>query len=496
MILECHNVTKLFGALAAVEDVSFSVEEGEVLGIMGPNGAGKSTLMNLIMGVYPMSQGEIRFDEQTISGMDTSAISKMGIGRTYQIPQPFTSMTVLENLLVGEMYGHGQRSMGSAKADAIALLERVSLSQFADVPASRLGLLNLKRLELARALSLKPRLLLLDEIFGGLVDSEIETLQQLITALKAERQTMLIIEHVLGVLFNQADRIIVLNFGRKIADDTPEKISEDKRVIEVYLGEERGKFTPKPPQEHSTKSPLLSVSGISAAYGGFQALFDLSLDIYPGEIVALIGVNGSGKTTLIRAITRQLSLLSGDITYKGQSIRKKAMHEISGLGIAQAIEGRKIFPQMTVRENLEMGAYPPRSRNKRHETIERIFELFPRLLEREHQLGQTLSGGEQQMLALGRALMALPELLILDEVSLGLAPLIIDDLYEAIRDINDGGTTILLVEQSVHRSLEIANRAYIIEHGRIALSGTAFELANDPEVQRAYFGLEESQKQV
>ena len=492
MLLECRDVVKTFGALAAVNEVSFSVAEGETLGIMGPNGAGKSTLMNLIMGVYPLTSGDILFQGQSISGHATSTISRRGIGRTYQIPQPFPTMTVVENLMVGKLYGRRMQSMRTARKSAFAVLERAGLQDKADVTADQLGLLDLKRLELARALSLEPQLLLLDEIFGGLVDREVDELQGLIAELKQQGQTMLIIEHVLNILFNHSDRIIVLDFGQTIAEGTPQDIANSEKVAEVYLGEARDQITVKAePTTPSAPDPLLKVSGVSAGYGHFQALFDVSLDVYPGEIVALMGLNGAGKTTLIRAITRQIPLMAGDVVFSGKSLRRRKIHDVTELGIAQALEGRKILPLMTVRENLEMGAYPPRARNKHHQTIEVVFDLFPRLRERAKQQGQTLSGGEQQMLAIGRALMALPELLILDEVSLGLAPLIVDDLYRAIREINEQGASILLVEQSVHRSLEIADRAYIIEHGRIILSGTAMEISQNPDIRQAYFGVEQ-----
>jgi branched-chain amino acid transport system ATP-binding protein len=213
------------------------------------------------------------------------------------------------------------------------------------------------------------------------------------------------------------------------------------------------------------------------------------MEIGEGEIVALIGLNGAGKTTLIRVITRQLPLLHGDVQWQGESITRVHPHQVTDLGIAQCLEGRKIFPEMTVQENLQLGAYCRRGRVHRDETLRRIFELFPVLAERRDQLGSTLSGGEQQMLAIGRALMARPDLIIFDEISLGLAPVVIDQLYTAIEQINREGTTVLLVEQSVERSLDTAHRAYVIERGRIALSGPAEELRADPQFRRVYFGL-------
>ena len=492
-LLDLNHVSKQFGAVAAINHLSFSINGGEVLGVMGPNGSGKTTLLNLIMGVYALNEGEIRFAGECINGLSTDEISRRGIGRTYQIPQPFQQMTVLENLMVGDLYGGGHRSIKAARKSALAILDRVGLSEKAETEARKLGLLDLKRLELGRALSMRPVLLLLDEIAAGLVEAEIAQLQRLILELKSGGQTILLIEHILSIIFNLSDRILVLDFGERVAEGTPAEIADNSRVHEIYLGkkEVHEPIEPRAPKIVSKAEPqkLLALQNVNAGYGDFQALFGVSLDVLEGEIVGLIGVNGAGKTTLIRTVNRQLPLMSGEILFKGKSIVDARSYDIIELGMAQCIEGRKLFPELTVQENLEIGAYCRRAREKRHSTMKQVYTLFPILGERRHQIANTLSGGEQQMLAIGRALMALPDLIIFDELSLGLAPLVIDSLYHAILQINGQGTGILLVEQNVHRSLEVADRAYIIERGRIVLSGTAEALGRDEHVKQVYFGL-------
>jgi branched-chain amino acid transport system ATP-binding protein len=495
VLLELKQVSKRFGAVTAVNDLSFSIADGEVLGVMGPNGSGKTTLLNLIMGVYPLDRGEIRFSGVRINGLPTDEISRFGVGRTYQIPQPFQRMTVLENLMVGDLFGGNHQSLPFARANALSVLKRVGLSEKAESEAGKLGLLDLKRLELGRALSVRPRLLLLDEIAAGLTAGEISALQRLIGELKREGQTILLIEHVLKVMFDLSDRILVLNFGERIAEGTPVEIASDPEVHKIYLGikkmDEGVDSGPLGASKKAAVSPtgLLDVRNVNAAYGDFQALFNVSLDILEGEIVTLIGVNGAGKSTVIRVINRELPLLSGDILFRNKNIVPCKVHDIIGLGIAQCIEGRKLFPTLSVQENLDLGAYCRRAREKRNCTAEYVYKLFPILAKRRDQIARTLSGGEQQMLAIGRALMALPQLIMFDEISLGLAPVIIEDLYRAIVEINRQGTTILLVEQNVHLSLTIAHRAYVIERGRIVLSGNAAALRQEEQVKEVYFGL-------
>ncbi|CEJ12276.1 High-affinity branched-chain amino acid transport ATP-binding protein LivF [bacterium YEK0313] len=234
---------------------------------------------------------------------------------------------------------------------------------------------------------------------------------------------------------------------------------------------------------------MLEVRDLQAGYGDTPVLFGTSLDVRPGEVVAIVGSNGVGKTTLLRTISGLIRPTGGSITFNGEDIGGKPCHELVERGVIMVPEGRRLFARMSVRRNLELGAYSARARARLAERLNYVFDLFPILKEREQQLGGTLSGGQQQMCAIARGLVALPEVLMLDELSLGLAPVAVARVYEAIRAIRDTGVTLLIVEQNVSQALAIADRAYVIQHGRVALSGTGRELAQNPEVRRVYLGL-------
>jgi len=233
---------------------------------------------------------------------------------------------------------------------------------------------------------------------------------------------------------------------------------------------------------------LLRVEDIHTFYGSIEALKGITLEVRAGEIVTLIGSNGAGKSTTLRSISGIVPPKTGRISFQGVEITGLPGHEVAALGIAQSPEGRRIFPRMTVRENLEMGAFTRRDSAGVREDIERVYSLFPRLQERERQKGGTMSGGEQQMLAMGRALMAQPKLLLLDEPSLGLAPVIVDKIYEIIREINEQGTTILLVEQNANYALDVSSRGYVLETGHVSLTDSSDNLRTDERVRAAYLG--------
>jgi branched-chain amino acid transport system ATP-binding protein len=238
---------------------------------------------------------------------------------------------------------------------------------------------------------------------------------------------------------------------------------------------------------HQRQMPLLSVRDLRVAYGGIQAVKGVSFDVMPGELVCLIGSNGAGKTTTMKAVTRLLPC-SGEVLYQGQSLSTQGPWNLVDQGLAMVPEGRGVFARMTVLENLQMGAYQRDDAHGIAADIERMYALFPRLKERRAQLAGTLSGGEQQMLAMGRALMSRPRMLLLDEPSMGLSPLMVDRIFEVIQQVAAEGVTLLLVEQNASRALKLAQRGYVMESGEITLSGPASELLDDPKVQAAYLG--------
>jgi len=235
--------------------------------------------------------------------------------------------------------------------------------------------------------------------------------------------------------------------------------------------------------------PLLEVENINVSYGDVQVIYDLSLHVNKGEVVSIIGGNGAGKSTLLKTISGLMSVSAGSITFEEAKIQAEPPENIVTRGIVHVPEGRRLFSLMSVKDNLMVGAFNKRAREQAATTLERVYQMLPRLKERENQLAMTLSGGEQQMVAIGRGLMAQPHILMLDEPSLGLAPILIKDIFETVRKIADQGTTVLMVEQDVKHSLSLSDRGYVLEHGRVVMEGRADELIDDPHVKEAYLGL-------
>ena len=514
-LLYARSVTKRFGGLAAVADVDLTIHRGEVLGVIGPNGAGKTTFVNCVTGLDKPTSGTILYRGEDITRMPSYAIGRLGIARTFQVVKPLKQLSVRDNVAIGAMFGARgkERTAAEARDRAEEVLTRVGLQQRIEHTASDLTIPDLKRLELAKALAMDPELLFLDEVMAGLNPTEIESAMELLRQINREGVTLFVIEHVMKAIMGISDRVVVLHFGRKIAEGKPEEIVESPEVIEAYLGvrsaqrakmagrperlTSEGIFLKVPLQEDEAWKPilplpgesLLEVNGLSSGYGQVQVLWDVSIEVKQGEIVALIGANGAGKSTLLYTLSQLIKPRSGSIRFAGRDLTRARPEEVVGAGIIHVPQGRRLFPGLTVRENLLQGTYLRRDRDRIEEDLEWVYGLLPRLKERANQLAGRLSGGEQQMCAIGRGLMSRPTLLLIDELSLGLAPLVVDTLLELISEINRKGTTVLLVEQDVQVALEHAHRGYVLETGRIVQTNTAPQLLDDPRIRQAYLGL-------
>jgi branched-chain amino acid transport system ATP-binding protein len=486
-LLEARGLSKRYGGVLAVDSLDLELRPGETLGVIGPNGAGKSTVIGLLSGAIRPSSGRIFFAGQNVTGLPKHRFAQLGVGRTHQIPRPFARMTVLENVMLGRFYGARGRSR-EVRGHCLSVLEQTGLADFAQTPAGDLTLLRLKRLELARALGLNPRVLLLDEIGAGLVESELRELIELIASLRSAVESILVVEHVLDVIRECSDRVLVLDWGKKLTEGDPDRVLADDEVAAVYLGTATGaRVATVAPAAVEQAPALLEARGVAARYGHFRALHDVTLDVRPGEVVTLLGANGAGKTTTARVLSGMLPANAGEVWFGGERIDGRKPHEIVRRGVAHCLEGRRIFTTLTVEENLELGGRTAPAAERR-ERLARVYDLFDVLKAKRGDPGGSLSGGQQQMLAIGRALMASPSLIIFDEISLGLAPIAVDAIYEKLAELHGQGVAMLLIEQNVERGLALAGRAFVLEKGLVALSGTPAEIRGDPRLRALYVG--------
>ena len=339
------------------------------------------------------------------------------------------------------------------------------------------------------------KLLLLDEPAAGMNPTETEDLLHCINTIRDRFGiAILLIEHDMSLVMSVCQRIQVLDYGRTIASGTPEEIANNPQVISAYLGSDNnddadGDSTAKHCQDTDGRSALmLEIKDLCVSYGAIDAVKGISLKVNDGEIVSLIGANGAGKTTTLHTITGLVPAKSGSITYDGHDLLKTHANKIVTLGMAHVPEGRHVFTRMSVQENLEMGAFSLKDQSSLGKDLEMVFDYFPRLKERRRQLAGTLSGGEQQMVAMGRALMSHPKTILMDEPSMGLSPLLVKEIFDIIVTLRKRGITVLLVEQNAKMALSIADRAYVLETGKITMEGKASDLLHDEKVRKAYLG--------
>ena len=470
-ILEVRGLTKRFGGLMAVKDLNLEVSAGEIFGLIGPNGSGKSTAMKSIMGIERPTAGRVTFQGVDLAGLPSHKIARLGFGMVFQHSRPLNRQTVLENIMVALL----PDSLFKVFADraltdrAKAIAERVGLGAVIDRRPPTLPFADLRRLELAKAIARDPKVVLVDEPFAGLTLAEVAVFSELIRGFRDEGRAVLLVDHNVKSVAALVDRVLAMYLGEEIVTGRADEVMRNETVRRVYLGGAI-ETSARPETSFKDKTPLLQVENVSVHYGKAQALQDVSIHVHQGEFVSVVGLNGAGKTTLFNAISGMLPY-SGDIVRGGHTQRGLTPARIARSGVVQCSETRELFGEMSVRENLDLGG-AHLTDDEREKQLAWLFELFPILEARQQQMAQTLSGGEQQMLAIGRALMMKPEILILDEPTLGLAPVILELFSKALEKLRQTTPiTVLLGEQNVMFALPHADRVYVLEHARIVWEG-------------------------
>jgi len=476
--LEVSGLTKRFGGLAAVKDMALDVKASEILGLIGPNGSGKSTVMKLIMGIERPDAGSVRINGVEVAGWPSHKIARMGAGIVFQHSRPLHRQTVLENIKLALLPDKLMRLFADPQTDqrARTIAARVGLSGVLDRRPATLPFADLRKMEIAKAIARDPQVLLIDEPFAGLTATETAAFSELICELRDDGRALLLVDHNVKSVAKLVDRVLAMYVGERIAEGTAEEVMRNETVRRVYLG---GSIDTAARPESSFRDaavPFLEVDNVSVHYGKAQALDNVSIHVHAGEFVSVVGLNGAGKTTLFNAVSGLLPY-TGTIRREGATLRGQTAAAIARGGIVQCPEGRELFVDMTVRENLDLGGQHLSPAESAHQIVW-LFDLFPILRERQRQAAGTLSGGEQQMLTIARALMMKPKLLILDEPTLGLAPVILELLSKALERLRQTTSiTVLLGEQNVTFALPHSDRVYVLEHARIVWEGEPAKFA-------------------
>lgn len=496
-LLRAQGLKKAFGKFMAVDGVDLTLPPGGVTAVIGPNGAGKTTLINLLTGRLSPGAGQIAFHDEDITALSPSERVRRGMGRSFQLVNIFPRLSVHENVVLPvlahrRMAGNMFRPLADlpevhARADAI--LEQVGLPPRARHLAGQLSHGDQRLLEIALALSTDPHLLVLDEPTAGMNPRErVQVLEQIGRLAVEKEATFLLVEHDMDVVFSLAHRIVVMHQGRILTEGTPEAIQRDPRVRDVYLGEALQGEARTPTVGGPVGDVILEVRQINTFYGLSHVLHDVSLSVRRGEVVAMLGRNGVGKTTTLRSIMGLTPPKSGSIHLRGQEIAGRPAYAIAPLGVSYVPDDTRIFPDLTVMENLRLPVQVLGQGSGRW-NLDKVEAIFSPLRNLEQRKGRFLSGGEKKMLAIGRALMADPELLLLDEPSEGLSPLVVRMLLEALEQIRKEGVTVLLADQNLKFAREVADRAYILEKGAIAVAGAMPDLWRDEELVKKYLAV-------
>ncbi|MFG1995267.1 ATP-binding cassette domain-containing protein [Actinoplanes sp. NPDC048988] len=481
-LLHLHQVSRRYGAVTALHPLSLDIPTGARHAIIGPNGAGKSTLLNLIAGSHRPSDGAITLDGRPITRLGAAARARHGIGRTFQHPAVIGELTASDNIAVAA-HAAGRRARAAERRRRVqTALTSVDLDAHAGTPARALSYGQQRRLELAMALTARPRLLLLDEPSAGLDPAEIVQLTTTLRDLPSEI-TVLLVDHHLPLVFDVATAVTVLAAGAHVATGTVDQIRADTRVADAYFA------TPATTTTRTVRTgsqAVLTVEQLRAGYHGAPVLDGVDLEVAGGAVHALLGRNGAGKTTLFNVLAGLHPALPGGTISPRPGPRHAGSDEV-----ALVPQGRRLWPTLTVAEHLNLAAAAGTRRNGhgRRFTHDDMWRLLPALDGKQHRYPAQMSGGEQQMLAIARALLLQPRLLLLDEPTEGLAPQVVDQLAQLITRIADDGVAVLLAEQNQQFAHTVADRISVLDGGRIAFSTTEFTEPATRTRLAAYLGV-------
>ncbi len=524
--LECRGVTVRFGGLVAVRDVDLSVPPGRIVGLVGPNGAGKSTLFGVLSGLLTPTTGKVFMHGQEVTTARPQARATLGLARTFQHPELFPGLTVRQHLSLAHRVRTARRrvwsdlfTLGSLKrpqaeetAKVDDLIDVLGMGPIANRSALGLPLGSARLVELGRALASAPSVLLLDEPSSGLDSTESEQFEQTLARVAEDWGiSILLVEHDVEMVMRLCSHINVLDFGALIASGTPAEVRANPAVRAAYLGEEieagsspTGQGVGSQPDLDIRDAALIArpsadaaggagiaseslrVEDLSVRYGDAIALSAVSFEVPPGRVLAVVGPNGAGKSSLARAVSGLVRPHGGRVMFGGQDMAAWPADRIRRVGLVHLPEGRGVFRSLSVLDNLKMAAAAVDGRRPRKEALATALEIFPVLASRRRQLAGSLSGGEQQMLSLARALATNPKLIVADEMSLGLAPMMVDLVFEGLDRARSMGASVVMIEQYVHRALAFADDCLILQRGNVAWYGAASRAGS--EVLGLYLG--------
>jgi ABC-type branched-subunit amino acid transport system ATPase component len=489
-VLSAHHIVKSFGGIKAVRGIDIRIADRTLHALIGPNGAGKTTAFNLLSGMYPPDEGTVSLMDQPIAGHTPEAIAHAGIGRSFQITNLFPALSVAENIRLAVQARNPRRfdpltnalSIDAINAETDTIIRYLGLAGIEKAEAGSLSYGGQRLLDMGVALATAPRVLLLDEPLAGLAASERERIGAIVKRISAELPVLLV-EHDIDRVFQLADRVTVMNEGRVLLDGTVEDARASPKVQEVYIGTGATAVAARPRETAARINALLTAANVDTFYGKSHILNDVSFTLHENEIIALLGRNGAGKSTLLKTLIGIAPASNGSIKLAESELIGLPSAENARLGIGYVPQGRGLFAGMSVEQNLELGGLKRQTGNGTHWTRERIYEYFPRIRQRLDSPADYLSGGEQQMVAVARALSGDVRVLLLDEPFEGLAPAVVEQLFETFDRLRKE-IAIMIVDHNLDLALALSDSTVALERGQVIYQGASRALRDDLDLRR------------